>query len=105
MPSVGLALQCFIYMLTVLVWASAASHVHHAGLSDILLDMGVDTQLHVKSKVTDPSAVTKLERKLTMTLKSKHTISIQLVAAWQLSLPLSVAEHGLHIMRHIAAQV
>ena len=37
--------------------------------------MGVDTQLHVKSKVTDPSAVTKLERKLTMTLKSKHTIS------------------------------
>lgn len=38
--------------------------------------MGVDTQLHVKSKVTDPSAVNKLERKLTMTLKSKHTISL-----------------------------
>lgn len=41
--------------------------------------MGVDTQLHVKSKVTDPSAVNKLERKLTMTLKRNKLSEAELL--------------------------
>eukprot|EP00891_Asterochloris_glomerata_P009360 jgi/Astpho2/9360/Aster-07296 len=50
-----------------------------AKVSTLSTDMGVDTQLHVKSKVTDPSAVNKLERKLTMTLKRNKLSEAELL--------------------------